>query len=211
MNDNIFFKDRAEAGRDMADKLDKYKDRDVIVFGLPRGGVAVAYEVAKHLNAELRVLPVRKLALPSREEVAIGAISSDGTVMFNEEYVKFLGVDKKIIDEEIENEKSRIKTMVSKFCKGQTLPDLTNKIAIVVDDGIATGYTAKVALTTLRKHNPKELILATPIIDKRVYDELSSLATSIVGNVTEELYAIGMFYSNFQQVDDEQVLKFLGE
>ena len=211
MNNNIFFENREEAGKDLANKLNEYRNKDVIVFGLPRGGIAVAYEVAKHLNAELRALPVRKLALPGREEVAIGAISFDGIIMFDEAYINLLNVDKKLIDEEIKNEKSRLADMVSKFCKDQIFSDLKDKIIIVVDDGIATGYTARVALKTLQKYNPKELILATPVIDKRVYNELSNFATSIVGNVADELHAIGAFYNDFQQVDDEQVLEFLNK
>ncbi|MFC1659226.1 phosphoribosyltransferase [Pseudomonadota bacterium] len=209
MNSNIFFKNRTAAGKDLAEKLSNYKGKNVIVFGLPRGGVVVAYEIAKYLNVELQVLPVRKLALPEREELAVGAISFDGTIVLNEKYIGLLNVDKKQIDKEIENEKARLKEMKIKFRKNQPLSDLKNKIAIVVDDGIATGYTAKVALKTLQKYNPKELILATSVIDKRVYGELSGLAASIVGNITSDLYAIGMFYQDFQQVSDDEVLGFL--
>lgn len=210
MVNNIFFENRAEAGKDLAEKLYDYKDKNTIVFGLPRGGVVVAYEIAKFLGTKLYPLPVRKLALPEREEVAVGAIAFDGTIILNEEYIKFLNTDKKVLDEEIKNEKERLKEMVLKFCKEPIVPNITNKVVIIADDGTATGYTAKVALKVLQKYNPKELILATPVIDKRVYDELSNFATSIVGNVTNELSAIGIFYREFKQVDDEEVLKFLG-
>jgi putative phosphoribosyl transferase len=209
MNRELIFKDRADAGKDLVRKLKDLKDKDIIVFGLPRGGMVVAYEVANGLNAELQALPIRKLSLPKRPELAMGAMSFDGTVLLDEMHIKILNIDKKHVDEEIESEKIRLKEMVEKFRKNKTLPNLEGKTAIVVDDGIATGYTAKTALKTLRKYNPKKLILATPVIDRSVYDEFLNFADEIVGNTVDNLMAVGAYYKEFGQTTDEDVMKIL--
>jgi putative phosphoribosyl transferase len=209
MEKEIFFKNRSEAGKNLAEKLSDIKGEKAIVFGLPRGGVPVAYEVAKYLNAELQALPVRKISMPSRQEVAIGAISFDDTVILNERYIELLNISKEEITKQVKKEEIRLKEMTTKFRNNKRLEDLSDYIAIIVDDGIATGYTAKVALDTLQKYNPKELILATPVIDSEVYEELSEFADHIVGNTVYGLQAISIFYEDFRQVDDEEVLKFL--
>jgi len=211
MNEELIFKNRSEAGKDLVRKLKDFKNEDCIVFGLPRGGMVVADEVAKSLGAELQVLPIRKLSLPERPELAIGAMAFDGTIILDEAHIEILNIDKKRVDEEVENEKIRLNEMVDKFRKGQALPDLKGKIAIVVDDGIATGMTAKVALKTLRKYNPKKLVLATPVIDRIVYGDFADLADEIVGNVVEGLGAVGAYYEEFGEVNDEEVIEILNK
>jgi putative phosphoribosyl transferase len=209
MINKIFFKNRTEAGKDLAKKLAYLKDKEVVVFGLPRGGIPVAYEVARSLNAKLEALPVRKISMPERKEVAIGAMSFDGTIVLNERYIELLNIGAESINEQTKKEKLRLDEMMHKFRKNIQIENLKGKIAIVVDDGIATGYTTKVALETLRKYNPKELILATPVIDEDIYYQLLEFTDSIVGNVVNNLQAISMFYEDFSQTEDDEVLKLL--
>lgn len=212
MNNEIFFKDRIDAGKDLAKKLSKeIKSNNVTVFGLPRGGIPIAYEVAKSLHAQLEALPVRKISLPDNKELAIGAISFDGTIIFNEAYMRIINASRGEVDKEIENEKKRLEEMVAKFRKNKELPKLESKTVIIVDDGVATGYTAKTALKTIVKHNPKQLILATPIISRDIYSELLNYADSVIGNIVEDMSAIGMFYEDFPQVDDEEVIMILND
>lgn len=206
------FRDRYEAGRLLAEQLAQFADRDdVIVLGLPRGGVPVAFEVAKALNAPLDVFIVRKLGVPGHEELALGSIASGGTIFVNEPFVRTLGLPEAALNALIEREQAEV-VRRERLYRGARPPlELRGQIAIVVDDGLATGSTMRAAVTAIRKLGPAQIVVAAPVCAPQTRNELESDVDAWVLCVRspEPFYAVGLWYADFEQTSDEEVQELL--
>jgi putative phosphoribosyl transferase len=205
------FNDRSEGGAQLAVRLKEYKDRQgVIVLALPRGGVATGYEIARSLQVPLDIVIVRKIGFPGQPELGIGAVSETGTVVLNESIISTYGVSKDYIEREISRQKEEISRRVKLYRKGKRLPSLEGKTVILVDDGVATGATMKVAITTLRKEKLKKLIVALPVAPPGVADEIERMVDKFICIETPfDFMAVGSYYHDFTQVSDEEVIDLL--
>lgn len=207
------FQDRIDAGIQLAKRLSRYKDKeDVLVLGLPRGGVVTGFEIAKSLNAGLDVLIVRKIGFPYQPELAMGAISETGTIALNESIVASSGVPRSYLDSEISRQKEEINRRVSLYRKGKHLEKLAGKTVILVDDGVATGATMKAGIETLKKEDLKKLIVAVPVAPPSTAEEISRMVDEFVCIETPvHFMAVGGFYMDFAQTSDEEVVSLLQE
>ena len=207
----MIFSNRVEAGRKLASELvDLVSNRSVIVLAIPRGGVVVGYEVARKLKVPLDIIIPRKIGAPSNPELAIGAVTEDGGVILDEKIVGYLNVSRRYIEEESERQRREIERRLMVYRGEVPYPNLTNRVVIVVDDGVATGSTIKAALASLRKKKVKQLVIAVPVAPADTIKELEGKADRVVCLFEpEEFYAIGQFYENFDQTTDEEVIRLL--
>jgi putative phosphoribosyl transferase len=207
------FQNRTEAGRQLADQLKFYANcPEVLVLGLPRGGVPVAYEVAKALNAPLDICLVRKLGVPGHRELAMGAIASGGVRILNYDVVSWLGIGSKTIDEVVTKELKELQRRDRIYRGDRSQPDLRDRIVILVDDGIATGSTMRAAISVLESQQPAYLIVAIPVAPLQICDELRTEVDEVVCLITPEaFYAIGLWYEDFSQTTDEEVRELLAK
>jgi predicted phosphoribosyltransferase len=203
----VYFRDRRDAGMILANNLAQYKDRpDVIVLALPRGGVPVAYEVARELNAPLDVFIVRKLGVPGHEELGMGAIATGGIRILHDGIIRELGIAQQTIDIVTMNEQKELARRETLYRGDHRPPEIEGRIVIVVDDGLATGSTMKAALAALRQQHPARLIVAVPTAPASTVEELRKIADEVVCPIMPEpFYAIGGSYANFSQTTDEEV------
>jgi putative phosphoribosyl transferase len=205
------FSNRAEAGRFLAEKLGNYAERnDVIVLGLPRGGVPVAYEVAQRLRAPLDVFIVRKLGVPGFEELAAGAIASGDVRVLNEDVVRALPHADEIIELVTARETAELERREQSYRNGRPPPELGDRIAILVDDGLATGATMRAAVAALRRRGAAKIIVAVPVGAPETCRELEELVDEIVCAIAPEFFqAVGQYYEDFSQTSDEEVRDLL--
>jgi putative phosphoribosyl transferase len=205
------FVDRHQAGKMLAEHLKAYAHRrDVLVLGLPRGGVPVAYEVAKALGVPLDVFMVRKLGFPGHEELAMGAIATGGAITFNQTMVDDLNVDKASIDQVIQLEQAELSRREQLYRGKRSCPDFSDKTIILVDDGIATGATIRVAIKALRQYGPAALIIAVPAAADETCKQLEPLVEDLVCPLKPiDFYAVGYWYDDFSQTTDEEVINLL--
>jgi predicted phosphoribosyltransferase len=205
------FIDRAEGGEKLAERLGKYKGKEgVLVLAIPRGGVVTGYEIAKALEASLDIIIIRKIGFPGNPEFGIGAVCETGAVVLDEETISRHGVTKGYIDKTVAVKKKEIETRLKKYRKGKTLPDLTDKTVILVDDGVATGSTVKAAIQALRREKLEKLVVAIPVAPPQTAIEIERMADEFVCLATPEAFmAVGMFYQDFAQVSDEEVVSIL--
>lgn len=208
----MLFKDRIQAGQELAKKLLKYKDKDVIILAIPRGGVVVAYEIAKALNSPLDLIIPRKIGAPYQPELAIGAVTQDGTIILNEDIVSYLPIPNGYIEAEAEKQKMEIERRLMKYRGSVIEPNISNKIVIIVDDGIATGATMLAAIASIRKKKPLEIVVAIPVAPIETLKKIKEHADEIVCLYTPEpFFAIGQFYERFEQLEDEEVINLLNK
>lgn len=207
------YSNREEAGRALAHALSSFKGGDVVVLGIPRGGLPVARQVADELGAPLDIIVVRKLGAPGQPELGIGAVV-DGDhprAIFNQEIIEQLGVSDDYIQAEIDKQLQEIKRRELAYRAGRAPVPLSGKTVIVVDDGIATGSSVRAALRGVRRAGPKRIILAVPVAPTETVEALRSSADQIVCLETpENFFAVGQFYRDFHQVSDEEVKQILG-
>jgi erythromycin esterase-like protein/predicted phosphoribosyltransferase len=205
------FRDRSEAGRVLARLLDRFRGRpDVIVLGLPRGGVPVAYEVATALGAPLDVFLVRKLGVPGHEEVAMGAIASGGTLVLNEDVVRGLGVPPEVVQQVAEREGRELLRREQAYREGRPAPEVAGKTVIVVDDGLATGASMRAAIQALRQLRPARIVVAVPAAPESTCRELTAMVDEVVCATTPSPFlAVGHSYWDFTQTTDEEVRDLL--
>ncbi len=206
------FSSRIEAGKELAQALKTYKDKpDTLIFALPRGGVPVAHEVAKELSLPLDVWIVRKLGLPFEEEVAIGAIAMGGARYINREYVAIGNVSQAMIDNIIAKEEVELERRNTLYRKDKPLPDVKNKTVIIVDDGLATGATMRVAVEAIRNLKAKHIIVAVPVGAEDACKMLSSMVDEVICLYKPDFFlGVGQWYANFSQTTDEEVQSILG-
>jgi putative phosphoribosyl transferase len=205
------FADRNEAGRALARELSHYADRsDVVVLALPRGGLPIGFEIARALRAPLDVFLVRKLGVPGYEELAMGAIASGGTRVVSEQLVENLHISAEQIEEVAEFEGRELERRERAFRRGQPPVLVTDRICILVDDGLATGSTMRAAVMALKKQNPKHIIVAVPVAAAETCAEFQSLVDELVCLYTPEPFmAVGRWYDDFAQLSDEEVRDYL--
>ena len=205
------YRDRTEAGRTLAANLAGYAGRsDVTVLALPRGGVPVAYEVARALGAPLDVFLVRKLGLPGHEEFAMGAIASGGVRLINEEVVRDYSVTAAEIDAVIAVEERELERRERSYRDGRPLPSLENRTVILVDDGLATGASMQAAVLAVREQFPGKIIVAVPVAAAETCDEFRGHVDDIVCvEMPDPFYAVGIWYEDFGQTTDQEVHDFL--
>ena len=204
------FVDRADAGRRLAAQLSYLRDEPVVVLGLPRGGVPVAYEIATALGAPLDVIVVRKLGVPFQPELGMGAIGEDGARVVNPEVVRMTGVTERQIAEVEARERAELERRARRFRGDRPRVPLTGRTAVVVDDGIATGSTARAACEVARAHGASRVVLAVPVAPPGWTDRLGDAADEYVCLATPEpFYAIGQFYEDFSQTPDHEVVALI--
>jgi putative phosphoribosyl transferase len=205
------FPDRAEAGRLLGVKLSKYAGAaDVIVLGLPRGGVPVAYEVARALRVPLDVFIVRKLGVPGFEELAVGAIASGGVRVLNEEVASALPNADVIIEAVTQRESAELERREHEYRDGRPAPELQNKTVILIDDGLATGATMRAAVKALRQRGAAKIVVAVPVGPPDTCKEFEDVADEVVcASAPEFFQAVGQYYEDFSQTSDEEVRDLL--
>lgn len=205
------FEDRTDAGRQLAERLGHLRGRDVVVLGLPRGGVAVAYEVAKALDAPLDVVVARKLGAPQQPELAIGAIA-EGASVLRDDIVGMLGISDDEIARITARERGRAKELEDRFRRGRPAIDVRGRIVVVVDDGLATGATATAAVRSVRAHGPARVVLAVPVAAPESAADLEAEADEVVTVARpRDFRAVGLWYEAFPQLSDEEVEAMLDE
>jgi putative phosphoribosyl transferase len=205
------FPNRAEAGRLLAEKLDKYAGRDdVLVLGLPRGGVPVAYEVAQRLGAPLDVFIVRKLGVPGFEELALGAIASGGVRVLNDDVVRALPNANQLIESVTAKEMEELERREERYRDGRPAPEPRGRIVILVDDGLATGATMRAAVAALRQRGAAKIVVAVPVGAADTCREFEAEVDETVCAIASEWFqAVGQYYEDFSQVTDDEVRELL--
>lgn len=206
----MIFEDRVDAGRQLAEALEHYKGQDVIVLAVPRGGVVVGYEVARALNAPLDVVIPRKIGAPGQPELAIGAVAIDEKPFLDHQMIHLLGVSQEYIEAEVRRQKEEIERRRKIYRSDRPFPKLKDKTVILVDDGIATGYTMMAAIHAIRRMQPSKLILAVPVAPPEAVSRLRPLVDElIVLETPEPFFSVGSWYEQFEQTTDEEVIELL--
>jgi predicted phosphoribosyltransferase len=203
----MLFRDRQDAGRQLAAVLESYAGRsDTLVLGLPRGGVPVAHEVARALRAPLDVFLVRKLGVPGHEELAMGAIATGGVRVLNEEVLTALDISDDVIDAVAAEQQRELERRERAYRDGRPLPTIRGRVVILIDDGLATGATMRAAVAALRKQHPAAVVVAVPVASPQVCEEFQPLVDDIVcAHTPEPFHAVGLWYRDFSQTTDEEV------
>lgn len=206
------FRNRAQAGQRLAEQLRQYAHRsDVIVLALPRGGVPVGFEVARALNVPLDVFIVRKLGVPWQPELAMGAIASGDTVVFNENVLDQLA-GSELVDSVIARERVELVRRERMYRDEQPPPQIQNRIVILVDDGLATGATMRAAVQAIRAQSPAKLVVAVPVGSSEVCADIARLVDEMICTLTpESFYAVGLWYDDFTETSDQEVRILLRE
>ena len=209
-HDKRIFRDRWEAGRLLTERLAGYRDQKPIVLALPRGGVVVGYEIARALAAPLDVVVARKIGTPGQPELALGAIGPDDTYVLNEDIVGWLDISDDEVEQIASRESRELWRRMRLFRGDRPEPMLKAKTVILVDDGIATGMTARAAIEYIGQQEPGHLVLAVPVCAATTAEVLRSEVDDLVSLKTPlELLAIGYWYEDFEQVSDEEVVELL--
>jgi putative phosphoribosyl transferase len=209
------FRDRREAGWRLAARLNEFAGRpDVVVLALPRGGVPVAYEIAKAIDAPLDVFLVRRLGVPGYEELAMGAITTGGVSVMNEDVVRYLDISDQTVEEVTERERRELERRERLYRGERAKPVLAGRAIILVDDGLANGSTMRVAGAAVREHRPARVIIAVPVASRATYEAFNELADGVVcvsGAAPDPFYAVGLWYDDFSQTTDEEARDLLSQ
>jgi putative phosphoribosyl transferase len=206
----IVFADRREAGRLLAARLADLVGKDVVVLAIPRGGVVVGREIADAIGAPLDLIITRKLGAPGNPELAVGAVTQDGEVIVDAETAAMTGASADFVKKEAAKVSEEIARRLGSYRGERPLPLLEGKTVVIVDDGVATGSTVKAAIQSVRRRGAGSVVVAVPVGPRETVSELSRLADRVVCLSTPEpFFAIGQFYRDFEQVDDETVRKAL--
>ncbi len=204
------FHDRADAGRRLAAKLTRYRNEDAVVLALPRGGVPVAYEVARSQGAPLDVLVARKIGAPGQPELGIGAVAEGGALYVNAGLVARLGVTDDHLHRTARQELAEIERRLGAYRGDRPMAEVTGRTVIVVDDGLATGVTARAAVQSLRQRQPRAVVLAVTVCASSTVDELRGEVDDVVCALTPgDLQAVGVWYEDFTQTTDDEVTSLL--
>lgn len=206
------FVDRVEAGEKLAKALSKYKDEDCVVVAIPRGGVIVAEQVAKELHCPLDLIITRKIGAPGNPELAVGAVAGGNKIIINQSVKEGLGVSEKYLLSEVTKQLSEVERRRKIYLGDKPPLKLTDKVVVLVDDGLATGYTARVAIDAIKKEHPARLIVAVPVAPRDTCDALATKADEVVCLAMPDIfYAVGQSYIDFSQTTDEEVVEIMKE
>lgn len=204
------FEDRADAGRRLAGRLARYGDEDPMILALPRGGVPVGYEVSLALGAPLDVIVARKLGAPDQPELGVGAVAPGGVRILNAAAVRAIGITEDYLERITQRETEEMERRLRQFRGGRPEPEIRGRTAILVDDGLATGVTARAAIEAMRRREPKRIVLAVPVCAAPtaawMRDEVDDL---VCLEIPPELGAIGFWYRDFDQTSDQEVIRLL--
>jgi putative phosphoribosyl transferase len=203
------FADRVDAGRRLAKRLEHLRDRDVVVLGLPRGGVPVAFEVASALNAPLDVLVVRKVGVPFQPELAMGAVGEGGFRVVDERVVERAGISPDELLGAERRARTELESQVARFRRGRERVDLAGRVVVIVDDGIATGSTARVACQAARGLGAREVVLAVPVAPVATWEAMSAADEFVCVATPSPFHAVGMHYADFTATQDDEVIELL--
>ena len=206
-----FFNDRTDAGKRLAERLSEYVNReDVLILALPRGGVPVAFEVAKELNVKMDVFIVRKLGVPGNEELAMGAIASGNIRVLNEDVVRSFRIPQRVIDEATANELRELERRERIYRGNRPTPKISGSTVILIDDGLATGATMRAAVAAVKTKNPAKVIIAVPVAAPDTCSAFGSEVDEVICVATPEpFYGVGAWYEDFSQTTDKEVCDFL--
>ena len=209
--DAELFRSRADAGKRLAERLLDYEGEDVVVLAIPRGGVPVGAEVARRLNARLDVIIPRKIPIPWNPEAGFGAITADGTIVLNQRMVKNLGLSKDEIQRAADEVREEIERRTREYRDDRPPTDVKGKTVILVDDGLASGYTMLAAIESVRKHNPVRVIVAVPVASSAAARLVSARVDGMVALVTSERlpFAVAEFYREWRDLTDEETEGYL--
>jgi putative phosphoribosyl transferase len=207
----MIFRDRQDGGQQLAQALLKYRNfPDTVVLGLPRGGVVTAFEVAKALHLPLDITCPRKIGAPFNPEYAIGAITETGEGVFHDDLLARLGVSEQYIQQEVEKEKKQAQRRLSIFRKNRPKINLAGKTVIIVDDGLATGATMQAAIKSVKAEGAEKVVVAVPVAPSDTYEKIVNDVDEIIVLSTPSFFqAVGQFYQDFSQTEDEEVIKLL--
>lgn len=206
----MLFGDRHEAGRRLARCLEEYRGGDAVVLALPRGGVVVGAEIAGALGLPLDVIISRKIGAPGNPEYAIGAVAENGEAQLNEAEIAAFGIPQRYIQGQVQQELQEIERRIQFYRAGHRLPDLEGRTVILVDDGIATGFTVMAAIKAVRAQRPRGVVLAVPVAPPESVEELQPQVDKLVCLATPVPFlAVGRFYRRFEQLSDEEVSQYL--
>jgi len=205
------FRDREHAGRELASRLREYADRDdVLVLGLPRGGVPVAYEIAIALDVPLDVFIVRKLGVPGHEELAMGAIASGGTRVLNMDVIEHLRIPERLVDATAKREQAEIERRELAYRGQRPFPTLEDWTVVLVDDGLATGSTMRAAAQAVCVRRPARVVVAVPVASSEACHDIGAEVDQIVcAETPEPFYGVGLWYTDFSQTTDDEVRSLL--
>lgn len=204
------FRDRAEAGRRLAERLEQYRKASPVVLAIPRGGVPVGVEVARRLGADLDVVVARKLGAPFQPELAIGAVTADGGRFLNQDILRDLTIDDAYLERITQEQLEEARRREERFRGGRSPVQIGGRTALLVDDGLATGATMRAAARSLRQRQPARLVVAVPVGSRQACAALREDADEVVCLAEPEpFYAIGPYYETFEQVEDSQVIALL--
>jgi len=207
----VRFKNREDGGRKLVPRLEKYKNNpDAIVLGLPRGGVVTAYEVARQLNLPMDIIVTRKIASPMQPELALGALTQEGVAIFDENLLRMVGVAKKDLEPIVHAERIEGKRRLELY-RGERSPlDLKNKIAIIVDDGIATGATMRAAIMSAKAMGAQKIVVAVPVSPADTLKKIKQEVDEVIClDTPETFFGVGQFYDIFAQTEDEEVIELM--
>lgn len=208
----MMFLNRKDAGEKLTDSLEKFKDEDVNVLVVPRGGLEIAYDTIKRFGLEWDLIIPRKIGAPHNKEFAIGAVSVDGSYFINDDYVEKLGIPQDYIENEVSEQINEIKRRMKEYRGKDTFPEVKDKTVIIIDDGIATGFTILAVIKAVKKQGAKKIILAIPVGPRETIEEFKELVDEVIClYIPEEFYAVGSYYVDFKQVTDEEVFKIMNE
>ena len=211
MMDAEIFRDRSDAGRRLAERLPEYRDRDAVVLAIPRGGIPVGCEVASRLNAQLDVIVPRKIPIPWNPEAGFGAITADGTIVLNEQMVRSLGLSQEEIDRAAEEVRQEIIRRTKEYRGDKPTPNLKGRPVILIDDGLASGYTMLAAVESLKKETPSEVIVAVPVASSGAARLVSPKVDKLIVLIVSERlpFAVANFYVEWRDLTDEEVVACL--
>ena len=206
------FKDRNDAGRRLLKELERFKAENPLILAVPRGGVVTAHEMIKELALEWDLIILRKIGAPHNKEVAIGAISYDGSYFTDEGYVHMLGVSPRYIEEEAAFQLDEIKRRMREYKGTDDFPKVRDRTVIIVDDGIATGFTLLAAVKSVKQQGASKVIIAVPVAPQDTVERLSKEVDEVIClEVPEEFYAVGMHYKNFSEVTDVEIATIMND
>lgn len=207
----MLFQDRREAGKALAGELASFEETpNMIVLGIPRGGVVVGHEIARALGAPLDIYITRKIGAPHNPELAIGAVASDGTLLIDHQLVRRLGVSQDYVEQESDRQKQEILRRLAEYRGEGPSPELAGKVVILVDDGVATGATTLATIKAIKSQEPAKLILAVPVGPRDSIESLRQEVDELVClHAPEIFWAVGAFYNVFDQTSDEEVKALL--